>query len=416
MLTMVKFMVCTGVIAMAFQAVEPKLLPLVREYRKHALGLFDISSDGELLLMHEYRRSTYTTTKFRARVLRARNGDEVASIDIELPTELGERDFSESRQMFFLPQSHRVVLVGTVETPRKSREEAALLLWTPETEAIERIAELLNGHTFIGDVWDNDSLLCYRRKSLNEWPARATGREFFLYNLITRKSKPIHVRDGEFRYHADHPIIRSPDGSRIAGKTEGIESSVQIRDLREDFILNIQVPRDFSVVNYRFSPNGKRFAILSVFRELVTGTEDGTKGRSDVPLLSIYESASGLLLAEHRILDYVRPFAKKVRKLPAAENYLVSTGEFLEFSNDGKFLAVSFGVGSGNTGRHSPRVAVFRFPSLEPTGFAQHPDVNIGVGEFIGKSAIGGRLRFSADDRYIFTTSKFTKSWLLPSN
>jgi hypothetical protein len=389
----------------------PPALRAVREFRSKNLGLFDVSSDGTLLLMHETGKSSIAKTSFKVYVLNAANYREVSSISVELPRDLDAgKDPSYSRQMFFMPESHLVVLVGTT---RNSKDPPALLIWNPVTDAIDRIPGLVNEKTFIADVWDRDRLLCYTTDYPRKAPmARARGRKFFLYSLSTRQAEPIDIRDDEYQFDSEHPVVRSPDGKKIVARVEGAGNALEIHNIPRNSFRPLALPADRHIASYRYSPDGKYLAIVSVRKSIVAGTENGTKDITDVPFLSIYDAVSEQV-SDQRILDHIHPYAKKRYKLPAAEDYLASTGQLMRYSDDGRKLVISFCVGSRNTGRQSAQFAVFDFPSLALLGVAHHPDVKLGASQYVGASAAGGRLHFSPDNR-LFTTSKYAIAWSVP--
>ena len=403
------------VLVATLYAAPHSALQLAKDFRKGNLGLFDVSSDGSLLLLRDpvktSRKLENSRTSFKVRAIAVPGYRELASVAIEFSENISTPAYSGSRQSFFLPNSHKVVLIGRLA---KSQDAPALMLWSPETGQVERFPNVVGEASFLVDAWDDDQVIYYTVDPADSFLSQRRGRRFFLYRLSTRDTKTIDIKDDEFRYDGEAQVVISPDRKNIVALIEGGSNKLEIRDLDRSSTWSLAVPSG-KIVNFAYSPDGKYLAVISVRTEVVPGTEGGTTDESDVPFISIYDTFTKVRIRSVRILDHVKPYARKVYKLAAAEDYLAATGEQMRFSLDSKMLAITFAVGSVNAGRQAAHVALFEFPSLEAAGMAEHPSVKIGVWRFIGFSAVGGRLRFSPDGKLLFTTSKYAVAWNISS-
>jgi WD40 repeat protein len=378
---------------------EPNLRA-IQEFRKNNLGMADVSADGKLLLFETHVKTTSTKRTFRVYAVRADNYREISSIEVERA-----RDESYSADMFFIPGYHQVVLAGRTKrsTSRNSNE---LVLWTPETDTVVQIPGVLNHQTFVVEAWDSDRLLCY---TAMKNPNAPEERRFFLYSLSSRKAEPIGLRGDEVRLEWDRPVVFSPDRKTVPFRVKNTESRLEIHNVGGSLLWSIETP-PMEIANYAFSPDGRFLVVISVQPAIVVGTENGMRTRADIPFLSVFDTSLHRQVERFQILKEVVPFLKKTHRFATAENYPKNSGSRLQFSNNGRWLAIGFEVAFDDTGKQSAQFALFRFPSLELAGFAQHPAIKLGDFRHVGATAVMSRLRFQ------LTTGFFSRqvSTLLP--
>ena len=212
----------------------------------------------------------------------------------------------------------------------------------------------------------------------------------------------------------DHPIVHSADGKTIVARIKEDPSKLEIRETGGAILWTAETPQQ-EITNYSFSPDGRSLAVSSVKHGIVVGTENGMRTVGDVPFLSVFDTSTRRQVASRRILTEIVPFLKKKWRFATAENYVKNSGSRLEFSNNGQWLAIGFDVAFDDTGEQNAQYALLRFPSLDLAGFAQHLAIKLGDFRHVGVTAVMSRLRFSADDRLLFTTSKYSIAWDVPT-
>jgi hypothetical protein len=387
------------------RATTPPALVAVKEFHRNNLGIADVSTDGKLLLLETRVRSGRNKTASRVYAVEADKYREVSSIKVETL-----QDETYSTHMFFVPNSHKVILAGKAEKS-KSKNTNELTIWTPETGAIQTISGVLDHQTFVLGPWDQDQILCYSASS----PIEAKGRRFFLYNLSSGKTEAIDIRGDELRPEWDHPIVHTRDRRTVAGPATGTKTALAVREIGSATHWTADTS-PAKIKNYSFSPDGQHLVIASVQQGVVTGTENGMRTLADIPFVSVYDTRTHLQIEKRRILSEVVPMLRKTRRVATAENYPKNSGSRLQFSNDGRWLVIGFDVAFDENEEQRAQFALYRFPSLELAGFAQHPAIKLGIFRHIGTTAIMSRLRFSADDRLLLTTSRYAIAWEIPSS
>ena len=104
-------------------SLEREALRMLRQFQRQSLGLMDMSTDGRLLLLHQYlrERSPAGARLERLHVIDEPSGREIAALTLES---------AQLRTMLFLPSGHQVLVSGSLVEPAAGR---GFLLWDPRS-------------------------------------------------------------------------------------------------------------------------------------------------------------------------------------------------------------------------------------------------------------------------------------------
>jgi hypothetical protein len=98
--------------------------------------------------------------------------------------------------------------------------------------------------------------------------------------------------------------------------------------------------------------DGSRLVVVTTSEQRIPGTGvPGSAGfATELPFISIYDTSTHQRIAYQPVLRHVVPYTREVfrrLKFRVAENYITATGGLMRFSDDGRLLAISFGIGFG---------------------------------------------------------------------
>jgi hypothetical protein len=340
----------------------------------------DISTDGRLLLMHQYLRERSQSDDRRLerlRVIDAASGREIAALKLES---------AQPRTMLFLPSGHEVLVSGLPIEPAAGR---GFLLWDPHSSKLRALRGLApDSFTAIQFL---DAVHIVGKLSGNE-----KGNPHVLYDLRSETRVPFDIRGGEAHDYSmwERGLTLSPDRRTVVGKERG---NLTFRQPEAD-----SPPRTLAITgrarSYIYSPDGKLFIVIS---------ESERSGEEGIADLSVYETADLQRVLHQRILAGES----------SGSNGLAHIGNQLGVSPDGQWLVVGYDRLTTQLvffDFSQARYAVYELRSGRHVGTVVHPPVRM-ASEWAGiSSAQSGRLKFGADSRSFYTTSEFTRQWQLP--
>jgi hypothetical protein len=357
---------------------------MLKEFRRHNLGLMDISADGRLLLMHETLREQSRSTDARLqrlRVIDEPSGREIAALKLET---------AEPRTMLFLPSGHEVLVSGQPIEPAGGR---GFLLWDPHTGRFRALAALEPaGFTFIQFL---DAVRILGKRSEDKG-----GRNpYVLYDLRSNTTVPFDIRAGEgYDYSMwERGLTISPDRMTVVGNERG---NLTFRQLGAD-----TPPRRLEIASrinsYIYSPDGTLFVVIS---------EAATRSNAEerTAYLSVYETANLQRVLHQPILAGESTGSRG----------LESIGGQLGISPDGRWLVVGYARLTAQLllfNFAQAKYAVYELRSGQHVGTVVNPPVKMAL-EYTGlpSGVQGGRLKFGPNGRSFYTTSEFTRQWQLP--
>jgi hypothetical protein len=359
-------------------------LRMLKEYRRHALGLMDISADGRLLLMHETLREKSRSSDarlHRLRVIDEPSGREIAALKFET---------AEPRTMLFLPSGHEVLVSGLPIEPAAGR---GFLLWDPHTGRFRALGALdPAGFTFIQFLDDV--------RILGQRSGDPGGNPYVSYDLRSGTTMPFDIRSGEgYDYSMwERGLTFSPDRTTVVGKAR---ATLTFRQLGSDAPPRRLQLTDSFINSYVFSPDGRLFIVISR-----AATPSEAKERT--AYLSVYETANLQRVLHQPILSGESTGSTGIENI----------GYQLGLSPDGQWLVVGYDRLTSKLlffNFAQAKYAIYELRSGRHVGTVDHPPVKMPL-EYTGLSAPvqSGRLKFGPNGRSFYTTSEFSRQWQLP--
>lgn len=369
-------------------SIQREPLRMLREFRRHSLGLMDISADGRLLLMHETLREKSRSSDARLqrlRVIDEPSGREIAALKFET---------AEPRTMLFLPSGHEVLVSGRPVEPAAGR---GFLLWDPHTSTFRALRGLDPADFTFIQFLDAGRIL---GKLSGDMGGDKGGNPYVLYDLPSATTVPFDIRGGEAYDYSmwERGVTLSPDRMTVVGKER---ATLTFRQLGAD-----APPQRLDITSgrinaYLYSPDGRRFIVISE-----AATPSGQ--REGAAYLSVYETANLQRVLHQPILAGESTGSRG----------LESIGAQLGLSPDGQWLVVGYARLTNQFlffDFAQARYAVYELRSGRHVGTVEHPPVKMAL-EYTGlpSSVQSGRLKFGANGQSFYTTSEFTRQWQLP--
>jgi hypothetical protein len=361
---------------------QSETLPMLRQFERQNLGLMDLSTDGRLLLMHQYlRERTASGARLqRLSVIDGASGREVAAVKLEP---------AEPRTMLFLPSSHEVLVSGVLVEPAAGR---GFLRWDPHSSRFRTLAGLdPAAFTFI-QFLDADRLVGKRSGD-------AGGNTYLSYDLRSEMTVPFDIRSGEgYDYSMwERGLTLSPDRTVVVGRARG---GLAFRQLQTD-----TAPRRLEIASdrinaYVFSPDGALFIVVSAV------TASG--GVDEIFYLSAYDGATLRRILHQQILIGESTGPRGLEHV-AKQIGMSPNGQWLVVGFDRLTTQLVFFDYS------EARYAVYELPSGRHVGTVGHPRFKMASEWASVSPAQSGRLKFSPDGQSFYTTSEFTRQWQLPA-
>lgn len=361
---------------------------MLRQFQRQSLGLMDMSTDGRLLLLHQYlrERSPAGARLERLHVIDEPSGREIAALTLES---------AQLRTMLFLPSGHQVLVSGSLVEPAAGR---GFLLWDPRSGKSRVLGGLdPDDFTFI-QFLDAARILGKRSETKG-------GNPHVLYDLSSETTVPFDIRASE-AYNSsmwERGLTLSPDRRTVVGQEH---TTLTFRQLGSDapprrLEITSGGTRSFlysGIRSYLYSPDGKLFIVIS---KAVAGEEEGTA------YLSVYETENLQRVLHQPILAGEA----------AGPRGLGHVGDQLGISPDGQWLVVGFDRLTTQFlffDFSEARYAVYELRSGRHVGTVEHPRIKMASEWAAVSPAQSGRLRFGPDGQSFYTTSEFTRQWQLP--
>jgi len=358
----------------------------LHEFKKHNLGLMDLSSDGRLLLMHQKLRPrdrVKGTGNHRLRVIEASSLKEKAVIELE----------SAQPYMLFRPGSHEVLLNGELKEPA----EVGCFLWDVDSGTVHKDATLTRANLSFVQFVGHDQLL-----GLSPASADSASRHFVLYDFRQTSLTRFEVTAEERQFLKWDGLSFSPDFRTLIGQRYSKPTILTLRELgKPSSGREVEMSHGYPA-RCVYSPDGRFLIIVSN----ATG-KDSRPIRLGESYLNVYDAKTLELKKSQQILT---------REL--AESWVLHVGSQMAFSPNGRWLVVGYDRYTekllGFISYLQATYAILEFPSLAPVAYAEHPQIRTSYEWADISSAQSGRLRFDTNSSAFYSTAKYTIHWSVP--
>jgi hypothetical protein len=355
----------------------------LQEFKRHNLGLMDISSDGKLLLLHQNLPGgdkEKRMSKHKLRVIEASSLRERTTIELQ----------SSKPCMRFRPGSHQVLLEGQLSAPA----EVGCFLWDVDSGTVHRNETLTETKLWSPQFVGPDQLVGVTSSG-------SSDHYYVMYDFRHNTLARLDVtRDEKRLFKVDPGLTFSPDFKTVVGRSSS-KSTLTLREWETpSLVRRLEVSTGYPEACI-YSHDGRQLIVLSTVTE---GESRPIRVRESY--LTIYDSRNLAVKKTQQILT---------DKL--GENWILHVGFQIALSPNGRWLVVGYDRYTENLriiSHLQATYAVLEFPSLKEVAYAEHPQTRSSYDWAEVSPAQSGRLRFDADSRGFYTTSKYTIHWALP--